>query len=257
MPLPIKTTLPFHCHADFSITDNRRNIWKCTGDLTGESRFKARWNDRLIQYVIPELLASELELRKDYRLWPSLSESVFAGMLPHLVKLLHKKKVLHRCKTFITPENAMWIDPEGLGSCCELIKKICIEGGFTAIVDVPKHVRELLSRYNALTINNVFWLFSEILIPFVQKGIVNLLTALPVLLRFSGWVYVHYKNEDLLRLRSLLNFSWIPTKSGYYPAGKIFDPRETTLNGLWVTDKGSAAIDELVSNEYMMTFFKR
>ncbi len=53
LPMPIKTSLPFHVNGFFQVLSNRRDIWR--SETAGDSR--KMWNDALIRDVITACLS--------------------------------------------------------------------------------------------------------------------------------------------------------------------------------------------------------
>lgn len=65
LPLPIFTGLPIHINAFFALTSNRRDLWK-EMDTEGLGTIKAKWNDHLLQQVLPKLYGEMLEIHTKY-----------------------------------------------------------------------------------------------------------------------------------------------------------------------------------------------
>ena len=96
LPLPVETGLPVHTHAGFCLTNNRRDFWRNSPGLDAEHESWAKWNDYILQSVMPELYARSIEwLMSDppedfdhdvFRLWPDMGEHQ-GGVLRELFAL--------------------------------------------------------------------------------------------------------------------------------------------------------------------------
>ena len=74
----IQSNLNVHIHAPFSLSSNRRELWRAEGEYEGISALKSIWNDFLLFDFIPILYAELLQILADiysqddaiYKYWP-------------------------------------------------------------------------------------------------------------------------------------------------------------------------------------------
>jgi len=164
MPLPIRSGLPVHINAMFSVTANRRNLSEPNEDDKSESR-GALWNETVLRDAVTsayvKLLCDLAALSPASRpcqlhlLWPrsdQIATSSLSGLLTSFYQELgglqgHKPALFSDGRRWASIDDAVFLDcpynsPELNASLVEVCKQCCVSCASSVVVRLPDWVQQ-------------------------------------------------------------------------------------------------------------------
>jgi len=168
MPLPIRSGLPVHINAMFSVTANRRGLSEINEDDKTDSR-GALWNEILLRDAVTaayiKLLCDLAALSPSSRacqlhlLWPR-SDQISAQALTELVTRFyrelggmqgHKPALFSDGRRWASIDDAVFLDcpytePELNASLVEVCKQCCVSSASSVVVRLPVWIQREFGR---------------------------------------------------------------------------------------------------------------
>ncbi|CAE7584340.1 Sacs, partial [Symbiodinium sp. CCMP2456] len=273
LPLPVETGLPVHMHAGFCLTNNRRDFWRNSPGLDAEHESWARWNDYILQSVMPELYAKSIEwlmsgppedfdhshnmLPADvFQLWPDLgsTKDVVKQSVEHFAQSCSKRPVLlDAADEPVSPSEASLMDlpTEPLQRQKHELQKWCRKLEYQ-VVDPPSHIRGLLEHHSIISAHGCRWLL-DLVVQTLREPSIETPELPRFLLALLHWARSSMSQMELNDLKSqLVSISWIPVGfseqeiSNLLPLGEAFDPKAQLSHFRTVASK-QAQLNETLS----------